>query len=309
MRQYEDSEILNHQLNSCRKRERIKPYSRLKGWLRLHRAGRRVRLPVTEMHGGRTMEIQEHLERQCRTGNILLMVPLRSEKKKKKKQPQRKITGTLSHICKGTPLQIRREWVTALAGQGEQTLALLIIAQLKGKVQELVDNREEYQTVSADRTRDENTSVQAEGKHGWELKDVEQSKKCQNDHESEMKSLGQTCKRTEALVWDKWETQRDCEEKEEGIKMLFSLQATAEAHVQQKKNESSNHIHTQSHLELQAMNSQAPKGSFLVRNKWLMRETRQKNYLCHSQPGFLLHCSLRGWWRLAPERSVGEGYS
>lgn len=49
--------------------------------------------------------------------------------------------------------------------------------------------------------------------------------------------------------------------------MLFSLQATAEAHGQQKKNESSNHIHTQSHLELQAMNSQAPKGGFLVRNK------------------------------------------
>lgn len=45
-----------------------------------------------------------------------------------------------------------------LAGQGEQTLALLIIAQLKEKVQELVDNsyngikngRDVYQTVSAD---------------------------------------------------------------------------------------------------------------------------------------------------------------
>lgn len=30
MRQYEDSEMLNHQLNSCCKKERVKPYFKLK---------------------------------------------------------------------------------------------------------------------------------------------------------------------------------------------------------------------------------------------------------------------------------------
>lgn len=67
------------------------------------------------------MEIQEHLERQRRTGNILLMVPLRSEKKKKEEETATKEDNwdAVSHLQRHTATN--KMGISNCAGRSRRT--------------------------------------------------------------------------------------------------------------------------------------------------------------------------------------------